>query len=175
MNSLQGLEIPDMNNNSQSLRDFNTALRQHSDALARLAQRLRVAEEKNQQTVTSQDQLLSRIEKLEHFVVRADADRRRNDDQINNQLQQTNKTLDEVNKNSQHNNRVTQQLSIQFEQYRNSDASGRSESNYSSGISVSESRLEARLAAVESRLDGNTSVKERLQQQNRQQEIRQGM
>jgi len=173
MNSLQGLDIPDMNNNSQSLRDFNTALRQHSDALARLAQRLRVAEEKNQQTVTSQDQLLSRIEKLEHFVVRADADRRRNDDQINSQLQQTNKTLDEVSKNSQHNNRATQQLTMQFEQYRNSDASGRSESNYSSGISVSESRLEARLAAVESRLDGNTSVKERLQQENRQQEIRQ--
>ena len=94
----------------QSLRDFNTALRQHSEALGRLAQRLRSAEERNQQSFTSQEQLLSRIEKLENFVVRSDADRRRNEDTALQQLNQVRQRVEELSQNVNRNTRLSQEL-----------------------------------------------------------------
>ena len=165
---------PDKNNNgglsqteTQSLRDFNTALRQHSEALARLAQRLRAAEERNQQTVTSQDQLLSRIEKLEHFVVRSDADRRRNDDQTLQNSNQTQHRLDEIQQSLSRNSRITQELNNKIEEVKEVSSVQKAapvEAN-------TDSRLEARLASLEGKLEGTGGVQALLAQcQNREEE-----
>ena len=141
----------------QQIRDMNTALRQHSDALGRLAQRLRATEERANTSFTSQDQLLSRIEKLENFVVRSDADRRRNEDQTLQQIQQLRQRLDDMVASSSRNSRVSQQISSDIEHIKKqiSDNGGLGTSNFD-GRPSGGGGLEARLATLESKLQGGS-------------------
>lgn len=157
------------------LRDLNTALRQHSDALGRLAQRLRAAEERCNQSFTSQEQLLSRIEKLENFVVRSDADRRRNEDQSLNQISQIRAKIDEVNNTVSRNSRVSQQIGEDIEhlkskQHDSSNNNSKSRSNNNDMQLSSDSRLEARLATIESKLAGQGGVKALIAKNNQKHE-----
>ena len=139
----------------QQIRDMNTALRQHSDALGRLAQRLRATEERANTSFTSQDQLLSRIEKLENFVVRSDADRRRNEDQTLQQIQQLRQRLDDMVASSSRNSRVSQQISSDIEHIKKQISDGPGTSNFD-GRPSGGGGLEARLATLESKLQGGS-------------------